>query len=452
MGTAAFVEGNNVTSTPVIVDAALTLSDADNATFASATVSLTTNFQSGQDILSFTNNSATMGNISGAYLSSTGVLTLTSSGATATAAEWQAALNAVVYTNSSDSPNESVRTISFIVNDGTIDSAVTTKQVSVTATNDAPTDLALSGSTLNQSGGSNATVGTLSTTDLDDTTFTYALVSGTGGANNASFNVSGSTLRANDAASLTPGNKSVRVRTTDTGTLTYEKAFTITVSDNVAPTATVTGPADGTYGIGENLDFTVTFSEIVNVIGTPVLNITLDSTPRTATYVSGTGTTALVFRYVVQAGDYAAAGDVVIGTLTLTGGTIKDVNANDASLTLTAPTLPNVIVDARFHSADMNFDWHLSLLELLRVIDLYNTRSGTTRTGDYHEDSASIDGFAPGVGTLTHFHSADSNQDGKLSLIELLRVIDLYNTRSGTTRTGDYHPQSATVDGFAPGP
>ncbi|MEY4006475.1 MAG: hypothetical protein RLZZ221_2571, partial [Verrucomicrobiota bacterium] len=49
-------------------------------------------------------------------------------------------------------------------------------------------------------------------------------------------------------------------------------------------------------------------------------------------------------------------------------------------------------------------------------------------------------------------HSADSNQDGRISLVELTRVIELYNYRSGTTRTGQYKPQAGTEDGFAPGP
>ncbi|MBM3865206.1 MAG: hypothetical protein FJ381_04805 [Verrucomicrobia bacterium] len=49
-------------------------------------------------------------------------------------------------------------------------------------------------------------------------------------------------------------------------------------------------------------------------------------------------------------------------------------------------------------------------------------------------------------------HSADSNRDGKISLIELTRVIELYNYRSGTTRTGQYKIQASTEDGFASGP
>jgi hypothetical protein len=60
---------------------------------------------------------------------------------------------------------------------------------------------------------------------------------------------------------------------------------------------------------------------------------------------------------------------------------------------------------------------------------------------------------------LTRYHSADTRgaatgtaRDGAIDLFELTRVIELYNTRSGTTRTGQYHVQSGTEDGFAPGP
>jgi hypothetical protein len=49
-------------------------------------------------------------------------------------------------------------------------------------------------------------------------------------------------------------------------------------------------------------------------------------------------------------------------------------------------------------------------------------------------------------------HSADTNRDGRLSLLELTRVIELYNTRSGGRRTGEYRPRASTEDGFDPGP
>jgi lipoprotein-anchoring transpeptidase ErfK/SrfK len=78
--------------------------------------------------------------------------------------------------------------------------------------------------------------------------------------------------------------------------------------DGVAPTITsVTGPAAGTYIVGQHLDFTVVFSEtvVVNTAGgTPRLVLTIGSTTRYATYVSGSGsgTSTVVFRYTVQVG------------------------------------------------------------------------------------------------------------------------------------------------------
>ena len=50
-------------------------------------------------------------------------------------------------------------------------------------------------------------------------------------------------------------------------------------------------------------------------------------------------------------------------------------------------------------------------------------------------------------------HSADTNPDFKLSLTELLRVIELYNARNGTVRTGAYAVAPInTEDGFATDP
>ena len=126
----------------------------------------------------------------------------------------------------------------------------------------------------------------------------------------------------------------------------------------------------------------------------------------------------------------------------------------------TASPGPLVIPQILSHSADSDANGRISLLELTRVIELYNTRNGTTRTGCYAVATTSTeDGFAIDAArtssatvTLARYHSADSNRDGKLSLLELTRVIELYNYRSGTTRTGQYKVQAGTEDGFASGP
>lgn len=112
------------------------------------------------------------------------------------------------------------------------------------------------------------------------------------------------------------------------------------------------------------------------------------------------------------------------------------------------------------HSADTTRDQRISLTELTRVIELYNTRSGSSRTGAYAvAETTTEDGFAADVSrpagasaTLATYHTADTDRDGRFSVFELTRVIELYNVRYGTTRTGQYHPQGSTEDGFAPGP
>jgi hypothetical protein len=116
--------------------------------------------------------------------------------------------------------------------------------------------------------------------------------------------------------------------------------------DGVAPTITsVTGPAAGTYIVGQHLDFTVVFSEAVVVTGTPRLVLTIGSTTRYATYLSGTGTSTLTFRYTVQAGDLDSDGIAVASPIDLNGGTIKDVPGNNAVLTFTPPNTSSVLVD-----------------------------------------------------------------------------------------------------------
>jgi hypothetical protein len=119
--------------------------------------------------------------------------------------------------------------------------------------------------------------------------------------------------------------------------------------DGVAPTITsVTGPAAGTYIVGQNLDFTVQFDETVVVDttgGTPRLQLTIGSATQYATYQSGTGTSTLTFRYTVQSGDLDSDGIAVASSIDLNGGTIKDTNGNDAVLTFTPPDTSGVLVD-----------------------------------------------------------------------------------------------------------
>ena len=117
----SYVQGQAATQ----VTANLTASDSESATIASATVAITGNYQSNQDVLSFTPTA----NITGSWSAATGILTLSGSD---TLTDYQAALRSVMYVDTSSNPSSVTRTVSFQINDGISESNVVTRQITVT--------------------------------------------------------------------------------------------------------------------------------------------------------------------------------------------------------------------------------------------------------------------------------------------------------------------------------
>ncbi len=92
------------------------------------------------------------------------------------------------------------------------------------------------------------------------------------------------------------------------------------------------------------------------------------------------------------------------------------------------------------HAADQNGDNLISLSELLRVIQFFNS-------GGFHCQTGTEDGYAPGSGgdTSCTAHSSDyTPQDWTIGLSELLRLIQFFNS-------GGYHECIGTEDGYCPG-
>ena len=177
--------------------------------------------------------------------------------------------------------------------------------------NAAPTDITLSSNSVDQAGGANATVGTLTATDPDvGDTFTFTLVAGTGDTHNSLFNISGNTLRANNAAALNAGTYSVRIRVADSYNSSLDKAFAIMVTDTVAPSAPST--PDMTSGTDTGISNTD--------------NITSNTTP--------------VFTGTAEAGSTVTLydGATLLGTITATGGnwTITSSALSEGSHSVTA--------------------------------------------------------------------------------------------------------------------
>jgi hypothetical protein len=113
--------------------------------------------------------------------------------------------------------------------------------------------------------------------------------------------------------------------------------------------ASVTGlnstKADGSYPFGTSIPITVTFDKPVTVTAAPKLNL---NSGGTANYTSGSGTTVLVFTYVVGIGDFATDLDSASAApFDLTGGQIVDVGTSQ-------PITPTVPVGAQAGSLATN--------------------------------------------------------------------------------------------------
>ena len=88
-----------------------------------------------------------------------------------------------------------------------------------------------------------------------------------------------------------------------------------------------------TYGIGDAIEVTVTFSEPMTVAGTPQLGLRVGSLTRSASYSGGAGTPALVFSYTVAEDDEDTDGlSVEADSLSVDNGAIEGGSENAAEL------------------------------------------------------------------------------------------------------------------------
>ena len=117
-GSLSYLQG----AAPGAVDPGITVSDAGSTTLVGATVTISGNYASGQDMLGFANQNGIAGN----WNAATDVLTLSGS---SSVANYQAALQSVTYIDTSANPSALTRTVSFVADNG-----ASTDNLSVSAT------------------------------------------------------------------------------------------------------------------------------------------------------------------------------------------------------------------------------------------------------------------------------------------------------------------------------
>ena len=210
----------------------------------------------------------------------------------------------------------SVATTAGVFNTGKTVTLTLNMTEAVTVVGGAPTLALNDGGTATYTGGSGTTA----------LTFSYTVAAGqnTNALAATAVNLNGATIAdsAGNAANFSLTGLSQSGAQIDTTTPTI--------------TAVATVPAGGDVETGSNVTITIRMGAIMNVSGTPALAL---NDGGTATYVSGSGTSTLVFKYTVGANQNTTALQL---TGAVSGGSITDTAGNAASI---APLTLNLQVN-----------------------------------------------------------------------------------------------------------
>ncbi|MFN6453531.1 MAG: beta strand repeat-containing protein [Nostoc sp. EfeVER01] len=239
-----------------VIDSGITVSDVDSANLASATVSITSGFASAQDTLTFTSQNGITGN----YNSSTGVLTLTGS---ATIANYQTALRSVTYTNSSDNPTTTPRTVSFVVNDGTDNSTVVTRNINITAVNNAPIATATNSALAYTENATTAIDSGITVSDVDSANLASATV-----------RISSGFISAQDTLAFTNQNGIMGSYNSSTGVLTLTGSATVANYQTALRSITYTNSSDNPSLTPRTVSFVINDGAANSTAITRDINIT----------------------------------------------------------------------------------------------------------------------------------------------------------------------------------
>jgi VCBS repeat-containing protein len=225
-----------------------------------------------------------------------------------------------------------IDSFTYTVSDGNGGTDTATVTITINGASDAPTNISLDDSSIAENLPAGTLVGSFSTADPDNgDTFTYTLVSGTGGNDNASFTIAGNKLRTAAVFDYeTKSSYSIRVRTTDSGTLYYEEVFVITVTgvneppvavDDIATTPEATAVTIDVLSNDSDADGdTLTVASVTQGAHGSVINNGDDVTYAPDSGFSGTDS----FTYTVSDGNGGT--DTATVTITVTK-TLTRINA-----------------------------------------------------------------------------------------------------------------------------
>ena len=249
------------------------------------------------------------------------------------------------------------------------------------------------------------------------------------------------------------------------------------VTDGVQVTSMPMATAD-TYGLDETIAITVTFDKAVTVDtsgGTPRIAFRLDGDLlRWAEYSSGSGGTALVFTYTVQAGDMDADGiRLGVNSIEPFGGTIRDAtdplvdatltyadpglqsghkvdgSLTTADATLSALALSGVTLDPTFVSSTETYTATVVNGVTVTTVTATPTQSGATVAFKDGDDNALTNPVTLAVGA-TVIKAVVTAQDGtttKTYMVTVARAPKIVTVQvtSNPMATGDTYGRGETL-------
>ena len=278
---------------------------------------------------------------------------------------------------------QGVYDVTVMVNDATLtpnpnDSEDVT--VTVTDVNEAPTNISLTSTSIDENAGVNGVVGSLTTSDPDSgQSHTYSIISG-----GSQFNISGATLRATSSFDYESATShSVTIRTTDNGSpaASYDEVFAISVNNiNEAPKILSIPAAtiDLNFVLfGDNVVFVSDGESPASALTVTAVSNNQSIVSNSKIVVSGTG----VYRDLQITPEQDQAGNVTI-TLTVSDG----VYSGSTQLVLS-------IVFGNYWPSDTDGDGILDIHEDTSGDGLYNNPPDFSNWNDTDSDDDDLNDF-----------------------------------------------------------
>jgi len=349
-GTVGYTENDAA----VQLDGDATVTDSDSPNLTGGTVTIT-NVKPGDEL-----SSTPQGGVSGAYDSTSGVLTITGS---ATLAQYTAFVQSVKYRNTSDTPDTEDRTIEFQVDDGEPSnnlSNVATKTVTVTAANDAPVVTTTGGNiSYTEGGGPTLVDNAVTVTDADSLTLATGKVKIAGGFH--AGDVLTWTNQPGISATFTPGTGELALTgsasPTDYQAVFQSVAFSST-SDDPGSSRSIEFSVDDGAALNHASNTAIRGIDVTAINDKPVNTVpgaqSVDE-DTDLTFSSGNGNAISVFDADAGGGDIKTTLDVGNGTLTLgatpAGLTVTGNGTNAVELTGTQAEINTALAGLKYRDA-----------------------------------------------------------------------------------------------------